>query len=140
MKMAYMSFALALLVLISPSWAGDSPAPAGAKVYIIWPGDGEVISGGKLWLRMGLKGAGISPAGIEHPHTGHHHVLIDTELPPFDEPIPFDKNHVHFGAGQSEARIELSPGTHTLQVLLADHDHVPHNPPLFSERITVFVP
>ena len=140
MKIAYVSFAVALLALTGLAWAGESPAPAGARVYIIWPKDGQVINGGKLWLRMGLKGAGIAPAGMEHPHTGHHHVLIDTELPPFDEPVPFDKNHVHFGAGQSEARIELSPGSHTLQVLLADHDHVPHNPPLYSERITVIVP
>jgi hypothetical protein len=89
---------------------------------------------------MGLTGAGIAPAGIDKPHTGHHHLLIDADLPPLDEPIPNDKNHLHFGAGQTEARIELPPGRHTLQLLLGDADHVPHNPPVTSKKITVTVP
>lgn len=120
--------------------AGPSPAPEGAKVYIIWPHDGTVIEGGKFWVRMGLRKAGVAPAGVEFPHSGHHHMIIDADLPPFDEEIPNDKNHLHFGAGQTEARIELPPGEHTLQLLLADHNHIPHNPPLYSERITIYVP
>ena len=105
-----------------------------------WPSDGQVIKGGKFWLRVGLRNFGIAPAGFEWERTGHHHVIIDSPLPPFDEPIPADGNHLHFGAGQSEARVELSPGTHTLQVLVGDHFHVPHDAPIFSKRITVTVP
>jgi hypothetical protein len=115
------------------------PPPEGAKVYIIWPADGQVIRRGKFWLRMGLTGAGVAPAGVERPNTGHHHVLIDTELPPLDREIPNDKNHLHFGRGQTEARIELPPGRHTLQLLFGDANHVPHQPPLYSNKITVIV-
>jgi uncharacterized protein DUF4399 len=105
--------------------AQSQPPPEGAKVYIIWPGDGQVIRRGKFWLRMGL--------------TGHHHVLINTELPALDREIPNDKNHLHFGRGQTEARIELPPGRHTLQLLFGDANHVPHQPPLYSSKITVIV-
>lgn len=141
-----MSKLLAAAVLMTATlWislgnAGPSPAPEGARVYIIWPHDGTVINGGKFWLRMGLRKAGVAPAGVEFPNTGHHHLIIDDELPPFDEEIPNDKNHLHFGAGQNEVRIDLPPGEHTLQLLLGDHNHVPHNPPLYSEKITVYVP
>ena len=124
----------------APAIAGDTPSPPGARVWIIWPKDGEVIHGGKLWVRMGAKGIGIAPAGVIKPNTGHQHLIIDRPLPSFDEDIPADKNHLHFGGGQTEARIELPPGKHTLQVLMGDQDHVPHNPPLYSERITVIVP
>ncbi len=115
------------------------PAPEGAHAYIIWPMDGAVIPGGKFWLRMGLSGAGIAPAGVTKPNTGHHHLLVDTDLPPLDEPIPNDKKHLHFGAGQTEARLELPPGRHTLQLILGDADHVPFNPPIISKKITVIV-
>lgn len=119
--------------------AGPSPAPEGAKAYIVWPHDGTVIKGGKLWVRMGLREAGVAPAGIEFPYSGHHHLVIDSDLPPFDEEIPNDKNHLHFGSGQTEVRLELPPGKHTLQMLLGDHNHVPHNPPIHSEKITIEV-
>jgi len=89
---------------------------------------------------MGLSNAGIAPAGVEKAHTGHHHVLIDADLPPLDQEVPNDRNHLHFGAGQTEARIELPPGRHTLQLLLGDENHVPHAPPLYSKKITVLVP
>ncbi len=114
--------------------------PPDAKVYIIWPADGQVIYGGKLWVRMGLSNAGVAPAGLNIPNTGHHHLLIDTDLPPFDQPIPNDRHHLHFGAGQTEARIELPPGKHTLQLLFADGQHMPHDPPLYSQKITIIVP
>jgi hypothetical protein len=117
----------------------QTAVPPDAKVYIVWPYDGAVISGGKFWIRMGLSGAGIAPAGVEKPNTGHHHLLIDTELPPLDQPIPNDKNHLHFGGGQTEARIELPPGKHTLQLLLGDASHVPTKPPLYSNKITITV-
>jgi hypothetical protein len=116
------------------------PMPENAREYIIYPADGQVISGGKFWLRMGLANAGIAPAGVEKKFTGHHHLLIDVELPPLDQPIPSDKHHLHFGLGQTEVRIELPPGRHTLQLLLGDEAHVPHQPALYSKQITVTVP
>ena len=130
----------ALLAASPPAAAADDrkPMPENAREYIIWPADGQVIQG-KFWLRMGLSGAGIAPAGIEKKFTGHHHVLIDVDLPPLDAPIPNDKNHQHFGKGQTEARIELPPGKHTLQLLLGDDSHVPHQPALYSAKITVIV-
>jgi hypothetical protein len=82
---------------------------------------------------------GVAPAGIEKANTGHHHLIIDEALPPFDQPIPSDFNHLHFGAGQTEAMVTLPLGTHRLQLLLADENHVPHDPPIFSKPIQVTV-
>jgi len=124
---------------VTAAHAQRSPAPENAAVYIIWPQNGTVVSGGKFWLRMGLRNMGVAPKGVERKNTGHHHVLIDTELPPMDKEIPSDRNHLHFGAGETEARIELPPGKHTLQLLLADHNHVPHDPPVMSKKITITV-
>ena len=120
--------------------ADATPISKESTAYIVWPKDGMVIHGGKLWVRMGIKNAGVAPAGIEKPNTGHHHLIIDAPLPPMDREIPSDKNHMHFGAGQTEVRLELPPGKHTLQLLFADHEHVPHNPPVYSDKITIVVP
>ena len=133
--------AIALLTASVPSFAQGVPAPANARLYIIWPPDGQVIEGGRLWVRMGLENMGVAPAGIEMEGTGHHHFLVDTDLPPLDEPIPADEHHIHFGAGQTEARLtDLPPGEHTLQLMLGDQDHFPHDPPVVSEKITIIVP
>jgi hypothetical protein len=130
---------LAGFLLASPvAMAQQSTMPPDAKVYIIWPSDGQVIKGA-FWVRMGLSGAGIAPAGVHKANTGHHHLLIDVDLPPLDQPIPNDRNHLHFGLGQTEARLDLPPGKHTLQMLLGDENHVPHQPPLYSKRITITV-
>ena len=120
--------------------AQDTPISREASTYIVWPKNGMVIHGGKLWVRMGIKNAGVAPAGEERPNTGHHHLIVDAPLPPMNQEIPADKNHLHFGAGQTEVRLELPPGKHTLQLLFADHNHVPHNPPIYSDRITIIVP
>ena len=126
---------------VTAAWAEQTPAPSNAKLYIIWPPDGAVIKGGKLWVRMGLRNAGVAPKGVEMANVGHHHLLIDTDLPPLDQEIPSDRNHIHFGGGQTEARVEdLSPGEHTLQLLLGDDNHVPHDPPIYSKKITITVP
>jgi hypothetical protein len=132
----------AAMVMVLGSAAADDrkPAPEGAAVYIVWPRDGTVIKDGKFWVRMGLSGAGIAPAGVDKPNTGHHHLLIDTDPPPLDEEIPNDKNHLHFGAGQTEARIELPPGKHTLQLMFADANHLSFNPPILSKKITITIP
>jgi hypothetical protein len=132
--------ASALIALAANSTTTKAALNEGAHAYIIWPTDGAVIPSGKFWLRMGLSGAGIAPAGIDRPNTGHHHVIVDSDLPPSGEPIPTDKKNLHFGAGQTEARIELPPGRHTIQLVLGDADHVPQDPPIISKKITVIVP
>lgn len=114
------------------------PAPPGAMAYIIEPADGAVVES-PVRIVFGLKGAGVAPAGVEREGAGHHHLLIDTDLPDLDLPVPNDEQHRHFGGGQTEAVIELSPGTHTLQLLLGDERHIPHEPPILSEPITIEV-
>ena len=113
-------------------------APADARVYFVGLEDGSVISQ-KSTIRFGLANMGVAPAGIDKPNTGHHHLLVDTKLPPLDQPIPNDFNHMHFGAGQTEATVTLPPGRHTIQLLLGDENHVPHNPPVMSKPIRVYV-
>ncbi len=131
-----------MLVALIPGLAiaGDSPAPDNARVYFLWPKNGTTIKGGKFWARFGLQNMGVAPAGVVKSGTGHHHLIIDADLPSFDEEIPADRNHVHYGKGYSEGRVELPPGRHTLQLLFADHGHFPHNPPVYSEKITILVP
>ncbi|HSA80301.1 MAG TPA: DUF4399 domain-containing protein [Geminicoccaceae bacterium] len=120
--------------------AQNTPAPPNARVYIIWPSDGAVIQGGKLWVRMGLQNMGVAPAGVDKPNTGHHHLLVNTDLPPLDQEIPNDRNHLHFGGGQTEARLtDLPPGEYTLQLLLGDPRHLAHDPPVMSDQITITV-
>jgi len=119
--------------------AGPTPSPKDAYVYIGWPNDGEVINAQRFRVWFGLRHMGVAPAGVDKPNTGHHHLLIDTDLPPLDQPIPNDRNHIHFGAGQTETVIELPPGTHTLQLIMGDKDHIPHNPPVYSKKITITV-
>ena len=117
--------------------AADHAAP-GVELYFISPSDGATVKS-PLTVRFGLKGMGVAPAGIDLPSTGHHHLLIDTDLPALDQPIPADEQHVHFGKGQTEAEISLKPGKHTLQLLLGNYLHTPHQPPVMSKQITVTV-
>jgi hypothetical protein len=114
-------------------------APADAYVYIGWPNDGETVRTTHIKVWFGTRNFGVAPAGTNKPNTGHHHLLIDTPLPPLDQPIPNDKNHLHFGLGQTETFIDLAPGTHTLQLLIGDADHIPHDPPVTSKKITIRV-
>ena len=116
-----------------------TPSPQGAEVDIISPADGATVAS-PLRVRFGLKGMGIAPAGIAFENSGHHHLLIDVD-PPKDlaQPVPTDANHVHFGKGQTETELQLAPGKHTLQLLLGDHLHVPHSPPVLSKKITITV-
>ena len=140
MRRAIILASMAAVVFVSTfTFATVTPAPKDAQVYFIWPTDGTVIHGGKFWVRMGLRNMGIAPKGVDMPNVGHHHLIIDEDLPPMNEQIPSDRNHLHFGAGETEARIELPPGTHTLQLLLGDNNHVPHYPPVYSKKITVVV-
>jgi hypothetical protein len=117
---------------------GPTASPADAEAYFINLKDGQTIPTSFL-VQFGLHKMGVAPAGVDKPNTGHHHLLVDTDLPPLNVPIPSDFNHLHFGAGQTETQLSLPPGAHTLQLLLGDKDHVPHSPPVMSQRIKVFV-
>ncbi len=133
-----LSTAAALVVPVR-AFADATPAPKDAYLYIIWPLDGAKIKGA-FWCRFGLRNMGVTRAGDATPNAGHHHLLIDvTEPIAPNEPIPQDKNHLHFGAGQTEARIDLPPGKHTLQLVLGDAQHVPFNPLLVSKKITITI-
>jgi hypothetical protein len=113
-----------------------SRSAPGAEVYFIDLKDGATVP---AKLNFGLRNMNIAPAGTGSEDSGHHHLLIDTDLPPLDQPIPNDFNHLHFGGGQTEAEIALKPGEHTLQLLIGDKDHIPHTPPVMSRRIRVRV-
>ncbi|WP_316203839.1 DUF4399 domain-containing protein [Bradyrhizobium sp. SZCCHNS3051] len=145
--MRRLSLALALtlsaaaLATSSPVMAGETPAPENAKAYFINLKDGDTVSSPVL-IRFGLSGMGVAPSGTEAPNTGHHHLLIDApalEGDALNEAIPVDAGHVHFGKGQTEASVNLTPGKHTLQLVLGDWSHIPHNKPVMSERITIDV-
>ena len=133
--------ALAATALGTAALAQDrSPSPPGAEVYIIAPRDGETIHG-PVTVRFGLKGMGIAPAGVKFDNTGHHHLLVDTDLSEvkLDAPLPATDKILHFGKGQTETTLTLPPGKHTLELLFADYLHVPFDPPLHSKKITIIV-
>jgi hypothetical protein len=137
--------ALALTTLTATAFAADAPglpvtkAPAGAEVYIVSPKDGATV-GQSVTVVFGLKGMGVAPAGVKKEGTGHHHLLVDVkELPTAGQPIPKDDTHLHFGNGQTETTLKLAPGTHTLQLELADENHIPFDPAIVSKKITVHV-
>jgi hypothetical protein len=115
-----------------------SAPPGGASVYIVSPANGATVSN-PVRVVFGLKGMGVVPAGIQRDGAGHHHLLVDADLPPLNLPIPADDRHIHFGGGQTETELTLSPGSHTLQLLLGDHLHVPHDPPVVSAPVTITV-
>jgi Domain of unknown function (DUF4399) len=131
---------LIVLMIGAPATVlGETAAPSNASVYIISPKDGDTATN-PFKVQFGLSGMGVAPAGVDKPNTGHHHLLIDVNEPlDPSEPIPQDKAHLHFGAGQTEAHIELAPGKHTLQLVLGDWSHIPFNPPIVSAVITVTV-
>lgn len=123
-----------MALLLSGYSQADHPA-----AYIISPANGEVVSS-PVTVKFGLRGMGVAPAGVVKKNTGHHHLLIDVEqLPDMTKPVPADAKHRHFGGGQTETLIDLPKGKHTLQLLLGDENHVPHNPPVMSQKITITV-
>jgi hypothetical protein len=138
-KRAILTAALLTGLLPVAAYSQRTPAPSDSFLYIIWPPDGTTVKGA-FWCRFGLRNMGVTQAGSNAPNSGHHHLLIDENEPlDPDEPIPQDKTHLHFGAGQTEARIELPPGKHTLQLVLGDSKHYPFNPPVISTKITITV-
>ncbi len=145
-RLSYKSLVRASLLLAGLTLAALTqaqqplPSPAGAEVYVIAPVDGAKVSN-PVVVRFGLKGMGIAPAGTQVENTGHHHLLIDTDLPAdLSKPIPaVEGKVVHFGKGQTETSLTLAPGTHTLQLLLGDHMHIPNSPAVTSKKITITV-
>ena len=131
----------ALLGTAMTAWAEvpRTAAPQGASVYFIQPADGATVDK-TFTVKFGLKGMGVAPAGVDVPDTGHHHLLIDLDkLPDLSQPLPATDNLRHFGKGQTETELTLTPGKHTLQLLLGDKNHVPLKPPVISEKITITV-
>jgi hypothetical protein len=123
----------------APAALPRTAAPENALTYFLSPANGVTVTS-PFTIRFGLRGMGVAPAGVTSPNTGHHHLLIDVEtLPPDNLPIPNDANHRHFGLGQTETEITLPPGQHTLQLVLGDALHIPHQPPVRSEKITITV-
>lgn len=141
MRRSLLAIGLALL-LATPAAAQvpRTPAPPGAAVYFVTPADGATVTG-PVTVRFGLRGMGVAPAGVEHANTGHHHLLINVDPASVDMAagIPADDQHRHFGGGQTEAVIMLPAGTHRLWLLVGDHNHIPHAPPVRSEVITITV-
>lgn len=140
MKSFSMKVLAMLLVVPSFLYATESmvsESPAGAAAYIVSPKDGDTV-GENVTVVFGLRGMGVAPAGLNKAKTGHHHLIIDGKhLPALDKPM--GKEVMHFGGGQTEKTIKLSKGTHTLQLMLGNYLHIPHNPPVMSEKITVTV-
>ena len=143
--LAFTAGALSQTPAASPiSGASPVTAPAAtpmhAEVYLISPRSGETVKG-PVTVRFGLKGAGIAPAGVKVDNTGHHHLLVDTDLSALklDAPLPANDKILHFGKGQTETTLTLPPGRHTLQLVFADAAHVPFNPVIASKKITITV-
>ncbi len=147
LKVFFLSLTISGHILTAgPALAGETPAPEGAEVYFITPEDGATVSS-PVTIRFGLKNMGVAPAGVEKENTGHHHILIDRaplgEGPDgaeeLDVSLPANEHHKHFGGGQTETRLDLPPGPHRLQLVLADQNHIPHDPPVTSQVITITV-
>lgn len=140
--LAAITLGLGLSLTTSIAFAEESlrsPAPEGAQVYLIVPKDGETVKS-PVTVRFGLSGMGVAPAGIDKANTGHHHLLIDLDqLPDMNQPLGKSDHLVHFGGGQTETSLQLAPGKHTLQLLMGNQLHIPHQPPVMSDKITIQV-
>ncbi|SMM99158.1 ATPases of the AAA+ class [uncultured Candidatus Thioglobus sp.] len=137
MKYLLVTLFVGLSSLVHSADLPISTSPEGAKVYIISPANGETVNK-IVTVKFGLQGMGISPAGLDKAKTGHHHLIIDGKNIPAAGKV-MGSEVMHFGGGQTEKTIELSSGKHTLQLILGNYLHIPHNPPVMSEKITVFV-
>ena len=121
-----------------PRSMSRTPSPADASVYFVEPQEGAPVRS-PVHVVFGISGMQVAAAGVEQPNTGHHHLIVDANLPSFDAPIPKDDHHLHYGNGQTEADVTLAPGPHTLQLLLGDHLHIPHEPPVYSAPLKITV-
>lgn len=133
--------ALVAALALAPGLAlGETPSPAGATVYFINLKDGDTVAS-PFKVQFGLTGMGVAPVGTQVANTGHHHLIIDATLSAEElkAPIAADAKHVHFGAGQTETTVTLPAGQHSLQLVLGDWTHIPHNPPVMSPVIKITV-
>jgi hypothetical protein len=139
MNRIFLVLGFALVAALAAAQERTAPA-ANAEVYFISPSDGAVVQG-PVTVRFGLKGMGIAPAGVKFDNTGHHHLLVDTDLSELklDAPLPATDKILHFGKGQTETSLTLAPGKHTLEIVLADYLHNSFDPPLHSKKITITV-
>ena len=122
----------------SPAVMPRTASTEGASVFFISPADGDTVTN-PVSIEFGIEGMNVVKAGENQPDSGHHHLLIDTDLPDFGLPIPADEHHIHFGDGSTSTEITLEPGTHTLRMILGDHLHIPHDSPIMSDPITITV-
>jgi len=129
---------LVFILLVISAVQAATPSPKNAVVYIISPADGATVSS-PVKVQFGLRGMGVAPAGMDKAKTGHHHLLIDGASQDMMKSIGKDAMHKHFGGGQTEAMLELKPGKHSLQLLMGDKSHMPHNPPVLSQKISITV-
>jgi Domain of unknown function (DUF4399) len=139
MNRLILALGIACIATLAVAQERTAPAP-NAEVYIISPSNGATVHG-PVTVRFGLKGMGVAPAGVKFDNTGHHHLLIDTDLSDvkLDAPLPATDKIVHFGKGQTEATLTLTPGKHTLELLFADYSHNSFDPPLHSKKVTITV-
>ena len=135
-KLQILVLSVAVMFTATATALKSSDSPEGARAYIISPADGEVV-GKTFTVKFGLQGMGVAPAGVERANTGHHHLVINGKLPKAGKPMGNEVKH--FGGGQTETTLSLEPGEHTLQLILGDHLHTPHNPPVTSKKITITV-
>ena len=126
-----------ILLIISAIFTTFSVS-ANPKVYFINLEDGDRVESPFL-IQFGLSGMGIAPAGTDRSNTGHHHLLINVDDIDLSKPIPSSSNHIHFGGGQTESLVDLMPGDYSMQLVLGDMTHTPHNPPIISQRINITV-
>jgi hypothetical protein len=139
MNRVFLVLGFAMLAALAAAQERTAPA-ANAEVYFISPSDGAAVQG-PVTVRFGLKGMGVAPAGVKFDNTGHHHLLVDTDFSELklDAPLPATDKILHFGKGQTETTLTLSPGKHTLEIVLADYLHNSFDPPLHSKKITITV-
>jgi hypothetical protein len=130
--------ALSVAALATAAGLPRTTSPDKARVYFISPTDGQVLED-PVTVRFGLENMGVAPAGTVGAGLGHHHLIVDSPLPAMDQPLPKDDKHLHFGTGQTETVLALAPGKHTLQLVLGDSNHIPHQPAVVSDRITITV-
>ena len=128
----------AVVVAATPAAMPRTVSPEGASVFFITPADGDTVSN-PVEIEFGIEGMVVVAAGVNDAHSGHHHLLVDTDAPDMGLPIPADANHIHFGDASTSTELTLETGQHTLRLLLGDHLHIPHNPPIISAPITITV-
>ena len=143
MRKTHLSLACLLLLGIAQTQGAyassiPEPPPPTADVYVIMPLDGATVSG-PVKVIFGLRNMVVAPAGTDLENSGHHHLLVDHDIPPLDEAMTNEEGLLHFGGGQKQTTLELAPGTHTLQLIMGDQYHIPHTPPVISQRITITV-